>query len=201
MELPEVKAVIEGILFAAGAPVSLQRMAAAMDLPEETVQSVLRHMMDEYNFERRGIKLLRLENAYQLCSRPEYADYIRKALDVRREPVLSPAAMEVLSIVAYNQPVTRGVIEQLRGVDSSGVLGSLIEKGLIEERGTLDMPGRPRLYGVTSDFLRCFSLSSIDDLPELEPARLPEESGDAAEPSEQQSMEGGNESSPEETDR
>lgn len=186
MEFPEVKAVIESILFASGDPIPLQRIAGALELPEETVQSVLRHMMDEYNRERRGIQLLQLDNAYQLCSRPEYADYIRRALDTRREPSLSPAAMEVLSIVAYNQPVTRGVVEQLRGVDCSGVINSLIEKGLIEERGTLDVPGRPRLYGVTENFLRCFCLGSIEDLPELEPARVPDEPEEHPEESQQQ---------------
>ena len=112
--------------------------------------------------------MLRLGSAYQLCSRREYADCVRAVLDKKREVSLSPAALEVLAITAYNQPVTRAFLEQVRGVDSSGVVASLLEKGLLEERGRLDVPGRPMQFGTTVQFLRCFGLSSLDDLPPVD---------------------------------
>jgi segregation and condensation protein B len=112
-----------------------------------------------------GLKLLHLEDSYQLCSKEKYVEVIRTVMDLKRKVPLSSAALEVLSVVAYNQPVTKAYIEQVRGVDCSGVVSSLIEKGLLEEKGRLELPGRPLIYGTTEQFLRCFSLSSIKDLP------------------------------------
>ena len=116
-----------------------------------------------------GIKLIKLENAYQLCTKTQYIEYIRAAYDLRRKNPLSQAALEVLAVIAYNQPVTKAYVEQVRGVDCSGVVSTLVEKGLLEEKGRLELPGRPLLYGTTDNFLRCFSISSLADLPEVPP--------------------------------
>lgn len=123
--------------------------------------------MQDVNTRQGGITALQLEDGYQLCSSKDYAAYVRKAMDIRRNTPLSQAAMEVLAIIAYNQPVTRPFVEQVRGVDCSGVMQSLQQKGLIEEKGRMDLPGRPLLYGTTQNFLRCFGVSSIDQLPPL----------------------------------
>ena len=125
------------------------------------------HISKDYDNRKAGFKLIKLDNKLQLCSRPEYFDYVRKILELKRNAPLSQAAFEVLAVVAYNQPVTKSFVEQVRGVDCSGVISTLIEKELIEERGRLELPGRPLLYGTTKNFLRCFSLTSLDDLPPL----------------------------------
>lgn len=162
-----IECIIEAILFAAGDAVPVERLAQVLGADRETVAQALQALSDRYDFERRGIMLARMEDRVQLCSRPDYADYIRRATESRRPPSLSPAALEVLSIVAYRQPVTRAFVEQLRGVDSSGTVSSLVEKGLIEECGRLDVPGRPVLFRTTAAFLRTFSISSLDELPSL----------------------------------
>lgn len=168
MEIKEIESIIEGILFASGAPVETQRIARALEMDEGTVLSVVRHMCDTYNFNRAGLKIVELDGKFQLCTRPEYSEYIKRALDNRREYTLSAASLEVLAIIAYNQPVTRAMIEQIRGVDSSGVVNTLLDKGFIEDAGSLEIPGRPRLYATTSDFLLCFGISSVSELPPLE---------------------------------
>ena len=167
MELAQMESVIESMLFAAGSPLERGRIAAALEIDEKTCESVLARMMDRYNTEPRGIQILTLGDCYQLASRPEYAEYIRTALHDRRAAPLTGASLEVLAIVAYNQPVPKGYVDQIRGVDSGSAIATLIEKGLLEERGRLDVPGRPRLYGTTSNFLRCFGLSSVEELPAL----------------------------------
>jgi len=168
MEIREIEAIIEGILFASGEPFPVDRLAAVLGIDRSDVESISEKMADYYNFNRRGIRLLKLENSLQLCSRSEYAEYIRRALETRKAPALSPAALEVLAIVAYRQPVTKPYIEQIRGVDSTYTVTSLMERNLIEEAGRLDVPGRPNLYKTTEHFLRTFGLTSLSDLPQLD---------------------------------
>lgn len=167
MEIRDIEAAIEGILFASGEPVPAERLCQALELDRAAVESVVSRLADYYSYERRGLRLRKLDGAYQLCSAPECAEWIRKALEVRKPPQLSPPALEVLTIVAYFQPVTRAYIDQVRGVDSSYTVGLLSERGLIEESGRLTVPGRPLLYRTTRNFLRTFNLSSLDELPPL----------------------------------
>ena len=136
-----------------------------MDRP--TAELVLQKLMDYYSFERRGMRLLRLEDSWQLCSAPEYADVIRRAFEIRKPAKLSQPALEVLTIIAYYQPTTRAYVDQIRGVDSSYTVGLLLDRHLIEECGRLQVPGRPRLYRTTKAFLRAFHLNSLEDLPEM----------------------------------
>jgi segregation and condensation protein B len=167
MEIKDIESAIEGILFASGDPVSVERLCLALDLDRETVDRVCKQLSDYYSFERRGIRLLKLDSAYQLSSTPEHAEQIRRAFETRKPPQLSQPALEALSIVAYFQPVTRVYIDQIRGVDSSYTISLLLERGLIEECGRLAVPGRPIQYRTTRDFLRTFGLSSLDELPPL----------------------------------
>ena len=167
VDMKEIASAVEGILFAAGEPVDIKRICLALELDRETAETVLRQLGDGYAFERRGIRLLRMEDSYQLCSAPEYADVIRKAFEVRKPAKLSQPALEALTIIAYYQPTTRAYVDQVRGVDSSYTVGLLLDRGLIEECGRLQVPGRPFLYRTTKHFLRSFHLSSLDDLPEI----------------------------------
>ncbi|MBQ2329507.1 MAG: SMC-Scp complex subunit ScpB [Oscillospiraceae bacterium] len=167
MELRELKGAIEGILFASGEPVRIDRLAAVLAAEPELICDAAASIADELSYNGRGIRLVRLDNMLQLCSAPEYADYIRAALETRKPPKLTQAALEVLSVVAYFQPVTRAYIESVRGVDSSYTVSVLEERGLIESCGHLDAPGRPTLFRTTPNFLRTFGLSSLQELPEL----------------------------------
>ena len=167
LEMKEVEAAIEGILFASGEPVNVDRICMAMDMDRPTVELVLQKLADYYAYERRGMRLLKMEDSYQLCSAPEYGDVIRRAFEVRKPAKLSQPALEVLTIIAYYQPTTRAYVDQIRGVDSSYTVGLLLERKLIEECGRLQVPGRPRLYRTTKQFLRAFHLSSLEDLPEM----------------------------------
>ena len=167
MEIRDIEGAIEGILFASGEPVSMERIAAVLGVEKQLVSDAADVVADRYSFERRGIRLVRMENQLQLCSSPEYADYIRLALETRKQPQLTQPALEVLSIVAYFQPVTRTYIEQVRGVDSSYTVGLLEDRGLIEQCGRLPVPGRPVLFRTTKVFLRCFGISSLDELPPM----------------------------------
>lgn len=166
-QLKELECALEAILFAAGDSVSESKLCAVLDTDKKTLALAAKNLADEYDFSRRGIRLLVLENAYQLCSRADYAQQVRAALETRRAPTLSSSALEVLAIIAYKQPITKTYIEQVRGVDSSGTVNTLVEKGLIEDCGRLDVPGRPILYRTTEGFLRSFGLSSLSELPEL----------------------------------
>ncbi len=157
--------IIESILFASGDPFPIKRLCSLLDISEEEVLEAAGRIADSYKFDNRGIRLIRIEDALQLCSAPENGDWVRRALDTRKPQKLSAAAMEVLAITAYYQPVTRIMIEQIRGVDSSYTLGLLSDKGLIEPCGRLDVPGRPVLYKTTAAFLRSFGLSSLNELP------------------------------------
>jgi segregation and condensation protein B len=163
----EIRAACEAILFASGEPVEVSRIAQALELEPDVITGALWELSVSLDERKSGICLLRLGSKYQLCSRVEYAQQVRNVLDIKKNAPLSPAAFEVLAVVAYNQPVTKAYIEQIRGVDCSGVVATLCQKGLLEEKGRLDLPGRPLLYGTTPDFLRCFCLSSLADLPEL----------------------------------
>lgn len=161
-----LKCAIEAILFAAGDCVEVTRIATALDIKEKECERILSELMDEYKGYERGITIIKLNKSYQMVSRKEYAKEIRTVMDLRRNTPLSQAALEVLAVIAYNQPVTKAFVEQVRGVDCSGVIGSLTTKDLIEEKGRLELPGRPLIYGTTENFLRCFSISSLDELPE-----------------------------------
>ena len=165
-EMKEIEAAVEGILFASGEPVHIDRICLA-ELDRPTAELVLQKLMDYYSFERRGMRLLRLEDSWQLCSAPEYADVIRRAFEIRKPAKLSQPALEVLTIIAYYQPTTRAYVDQIRGVDSSYTVGLLLDRHLIEECGRLQVPGRPRLYRTTKAFLRAFHLNSLEDLPEM----------------------------------
>ena len=162
-----LEAGLEAVLFAAGDAVSIERLAAALETTPAELLTAAAALEDRYDFENRGILLLRLEDKLQLATRPQYAPYVRRVTESRRPPSLSPAALEVLTIIAYRQPVTRAFIDQLRGVDSGGTLSSLAEKQMIEEAGRLEVPGRPILYRTTEHFLQAFALESLDDLPAL----------------------------------
>ncbi|MBQ0038689.1 MAG: SMC-Scp complex subunit ScpB [Clostridiales bacterium] len=167
MEMKDIESAIEGILFASGEPVNIDRICLALELDRPTVELVLQKLADYYSFERRGIRLVQMEDTYQLCSAPEYADIIRKAFEIRKPAKLSQPALEVLTIIAYYQPTTRAYVDQIRGVDSSYTVGLLLDRHLIEECGRLQVPGRPRLYRTTKTFLRSFHLNSLEELPEM----------------------------------
>lgn len=167
MEIKEIESAVEGILFASGEPVHIDRICVALELDRPTVERVLQSLMDHYAYERRGIRLLQIEDSWQMCSSPEYGDIIRKAFEIRKPAKLSQPALEVLTIIAYYQPTTRAYVDQIRGVDSSYTMGLLQERNLIEECGRLQVPGRPHLYRTTKQFLRAFHLTSLEDLPEM----------------------------------
>ena len=162
-----IMASLEAMLFAAGDPVEPGKLAEVLDVDVENVIKMLGHLEAMYDENNRGLRLIRIDGKYQLCTREEYSDEVRGLLEIKKNTPLSQAAFEVLAIVAYNKTVTRSFIEQIRGVDCSGPVSNLIQKGLIEEKGRLDLPGRPLVYGTTDRFLRCFSLNSLDDLPDL----------------------------------
>lgn len=156
---------LEAVLFAVGEPIEIERLAQALQEDETVIDQGLQKLHDKYNNDECGICLLKLDNKYQICTKKQYADSIRAVIEVKKNAPLSQAAFEVLAIIAYNQPVTKSFVEQVRGVDCSGVIANLCQKSLIEEKGRLELPGRPLIYGTTSDFLRCFSLTSLSDLP------------------------------------
>lgn len=158
---------LEAMLFAAGDPVEAGKLADVIELDIETVEKLLGTLGAQYDERNSGLMLIRIDNKYQLCTREVFSENVRKLMEIRKNAPLSNAAFEVLAIIAYNKTVTRSFIEQVRGVDCSGPVSSLVQKGLIEEKGRLDLPGRPLIYGTTDRFLRCFSLNSLDDLPEL----------------------------------
>ena len=165
--MTQLESTLEAVLFAAGDAVSLDRLCAALETPREDILAAAGALEALYALENRGLMLRRIEDRLQLCSRPMYAEAARRVTESRRAATLSPAALEVLTIVAYRQPVTRAFIDQLRGVDSGGTLAGLAEKQLIEEAGRLEVPGRPILYRTTGRFLQAFALESLDDLPAL----------------------------------
>lgn len=174
MEQTELQRAIEAILFAAGERVELSRLVMALEADEKDVEKAVDALADNLAFERRGIRILRLEKGYQMVSSGEMADYITKALETRKPPKLSSSQLEALTIIAYYQPATKAMVEQLRGVDSSYSIGALLNKKLIEDAGRLNVPGRPIQYKTTPDFLRTFGLSSLEELPPIEKVDLGE---------------------------
>jgi len=167
MESHDIERAIEAILFVSGEPVKQARIAAVLGVDEFHVEAAANRLRDGYSFDRRGIRLVKLEDSLQLCSSPEYADFIRRALENRKPPQLSQPALEVLSIIAYFGPATKAYVEQIRGVDSGYTVGLLQERGLVEPCGRLDAPGRPMLFRTNHNFLRTFGMQSLKDLPEL----------------------------------
>lgn len=167
MKLTPKAAAMEAVLFACGDPVEPERLASAIGVEKGALSQLADMLDDAYSENQSSLTLLRLGGSYQLAVRTEYYDCVKAAAENKKNAPLSPAAMEVLTIIAYNQPVTKSFVEHIRGIDSSSVVNSLVEKGLLEEAGRLEVPGRPIAYRTTSVFLRCFGLSDIDDLPPL----------------------------------
>ena len=174
MEQIELQRIIEAILFAAGERVEISRLAMTLETDPDEIVAAADALADVLAFERRGIRILRLDDGYQMVSSGEMADYITKALETRKPPKLSSSQLETLTIIAYYQPATKAMVEQIRGVDSSYSISALLNKKLIEDAGRLNVPGRPIQYKTTPDFLRTFALNSLDDLPEIEKVSLNE---------------------------
>ena len=168
MEQTELQRAIEAILFAAGERLEISRMAAVLEADPKDVETAADALANDYAFERRGIRILKLDKGYQMVSSGEMADYVAKALETRKPPKLSGSQLETLTIIAYYQPATKAMVEQIRGVDSSYSIGALLNKKLIEEAGRLNVPGRPIQYKTTPDFLRTFGISSLEELPPIE---------------------------------
>ena len=181
MELNDLMRAIEAILFAAGERVEISRLAQTLEVDPKDIVQATDTLADQLAYDRRGIRILRLETGYQMVSSGEMADYITKALETRKPPKLSSSQLETLTIIAYYQPATKAMVEQIRGADSSYSVAALLNKKLIEEAGRLNVPGRPIQYRTTPDFLRTFGLSSLEELPPIdkiafgEPIELPEE--------------------------
>lgn len=167
MELNELQSALESVLFASGEPVPVERLCLGLEVDRPTLDAVAQELMDKYKYERRGIRIVRMDTSYQMCSAPEFAPHVRKTLESRKPPKLSQPALEVLAVIAYYQPVTRAYVDQVRGVDSSYTVSLLLERDLIEEAGRLAVPGRPTLFRTTKNFLRTFELNSLAELPEL----------------------------------
>ena len=167
MELEKIESIIESMLFAAGRMVSIEEMELALEISKEDIEKIIEKMQEEYKDAKRGIELIKLNNGYQLCSKKENYDYIYQIIDKRNKPKLSSAALETLSIIAYNPKISRAEIEAIRGVSVDATLYKLLEYGLIEEAGKLDLPGKPIAYKTSNEFLKMFGYSSLDELPEL----------------------------------
>lgn len=187
MEDLEIRAALEAVLFAAGDAVELDKLADIVDVDKRSLADILRQMAAAYEAGDRGIQLIRLEDSYQLCTKGSCRDYVSRLVEPRRRQSLSNAAIEVLAVVAYRQPVTRNTIEHIRGVNCDYIVNRLIERNLIEEVGRLDAPGRPILFGTTQEFLRCFGIESLSQLPdflsfgaEIDPADLTQIEEEAA---------------------
>ena len=174
MEITELQRAIEAILFAAGEPVEVSRLCMTLEVDPDEICRETDRLADAWAFERRGIRIVRLENAYQMVSSGEMADHITKALETRKPPKLSSSQLETLTIVAYYQPATKAMVEQIRGVDSSYSISALLNKKLIEDAGRLNEPGRPIVYKTTPDFLRTFGIASLEELPEIDKVDLGE---------------------------
>lgn len=167
MNVKEITAAVEAMLFASGEPLELIRIAEVLGCDVEQVESIVLNISNKLDESGSGLCVFKLGDKAQMCSRQEFAPLIREILDLKRNTPLSGAAFEVLAVIAYNQPVTKSFVEQVRGVDCSGVISTLCQRGLIEEKGRLELPGRPLIYGTTSDFLRCFCVSDLSELPPL----------------------------------
>ena len=165
--LIKMASIAEAVLFACGEPVPSERLSEVLGIDEKELPDIIRTLNDRYDEAGSGLYVAALGKSWQMCTRKEYAPYIRTAMENKKSAPLSNAALEVLTIVAYNQPVTKGFIEHVRGIDSSSVVNTLVERELLEEAGRLDIPGKPVAYKTTENFLRCFELTSLGDLPPL----------------------------------
>ena len=174
-EIKNPKAVIEAILFAVGYPMKYEKLAEVLGLTPSEIKRYVSELSEKYNDDEHGIMILMFPETCQFCTKEAHLPFIKEALGIKRGGNLSNSSMEVLAIVAYNQPVTRSFVDLVRGVDSNYAMNSLIDKGLIETCGRLDAPGRPMLYGTTDKFLRVFGLASVNELPEIELLRASEE--------------------------
>ncbi len=174
MEINQLKSMIEAILFAAGRPVSKKEFVLSLEISEEDIETIIASMQEEYKQQSRGIEIIKIEENYQLCTKKELHDYIYPILDKRNKPNLSNAALETLAIIAYNPKISRAEIEAIRGVSADACVYKLLEYGLVEEAGKIDLPGKPMSYKTTSEFLRMFGYSSLEELPELPKYRLDE---------------------------
>ena len=174
MQSNQEKAIIEAILFAAGRPVTKNEIMLALEISEDEIEKIIANMQEEYNQENRGIELIKINNSYQLCTKKELYEYVYPILDKRTKPNLSTASLETLAIIAYNPKITRAEIENIRGVSADACVYKLLEYGLIEEAGKLDLPGKPMSYQTTDEFLRMFGFSSLEGLPELPRYKLDE---------------------------
>ena len=173
-DIEEIKSIIESILFAAGRNVEIGELELATEISQKDLEAIIENMQEEYKQKNRGIELIKVNNGYQLCSKKENYDYICQVIDKRNKPKLSNAALETLSIIAYNPRIARAEIEAIRGVNVDATIYKLLEYGLIEEAGKLDLPGRPMGYRTTDEFLKMFGYSSLEDLPELPKYKLDE---------------------------
>jgi len=174
LEIEKIKSIIEAILFSAGRIVETKEFMAILELTNEDIDSIIQNMKTEFEEQNRGIEIIKVDNGYQMCSKKEYYDYIYPIFDNRAKPSLSAAALETLSIIAYNPKITRAEIEQIRGVNSDGTIYKLLEYNLIEEVGRLDAPGRPTIYATTKEFLKMFGISTLEELPELPKYKIDE---------------------------
>ena len=173
-DIEKIKSIIEGILFAAGRVVEIKEIEMALEIPSEDIEKIIDNMQEEYKRKDRGIEIIKINNGYQLCSKKENYEYIYQIIDKRNKPKLSNAALETLSIIAYNPKISRAEIEAIRGVNVDATIYKLLEYGLIEEAGKLDLPGRPMSYKTTDEFLKMFGYSSLEELPELPRYKLDE---------------------------
>ena len=174
MQINQEKAIIEAILFAAGRPVTKNEIMLALEISEDEIEKIIANMQEEYKIENRGIELIKINNSYQLCTKKELYEYVYPILDKRTKPNLSTASLETLAIIAYNPKITRAEIENISGVSADACVYKLLEYGLIEEAGKLDLPGKPMSYQTTDEFLRMFGFSSLEELPELPRYKLDE---------------------------
>ena len=186
MEQTELRRAIEAILFAAGERIEISRLAAVLEVDEADITQAADALANELSFDRRGIRVLKLDDGYQMVSSGEMADYITKCLETRKPPKLSASQLETLTIIAYYQPATKAMVEQIRGVDSAYSVGALLNKKLIEEAGRLNVPGRPIQYQTTPDFLRTFGISSLEEFPPIEKVRFGEPLPEQEQPQEGQ---------------
>ena len=173
-----IECALEAVLFSLGEAVEIEKLAEALEVREEEIREAFSVLKKKYEDDKRGVRLIEIDNSIQMCSNPEYYECIQRVTQIKRQAGLSSAALETLSIIAYNQPVTKGTMDFIRGVDCTYSVAKLLERGFIDELGRAETPGRPILYGTTMEFLRCFGLKSLEDLPPLPEREIPEEPGD-----------------------
>ncbi len=171
MNIKTIESIVEGVLFASGDAISVEKLSDIVDVDTKTLCSIINNLSDRYDSEKRGIMIIQLEDSFQMCTRPDYFEYISRLAESKKSQTLSNAAIEVLSIIAYRQPVTRTAIEQIRGVSSDTIVSRLVERGLVKEVGRLDAPGRPMLFSTTEEFLRCFNITALSELPDYDEIR------------------------------